>query len=112
MNNIERLQELRKIAISRGFPPLLDKQFYIATGVRLDNKSYIAYNSDSSLLFYPEWVEKLVGSDMVKSTFFDKNTLDYLEMPAFEYAMVEMIRIRANKGDAIGYLYDKVKHQE
>jgi len=89
MNNVARLDELRRIAIQRGFPKEIDRQFYLPVRTRVDGRSYIATNAEHAFLWNPEWVEKLVGD-------------------SYEEAMVEMARVRARRGDTVGWLYDKV----
>lgn len=110
MNNIERLKELRQTAVKHGFDVYVDKSFYIVEREReTSDRRFIAFNTDHSLLFEPDWVAALVGSEMVETTCIDKATLEPVKLPEFEYVMVELAHIRARKGDTIGYLYEYVK---
>lgn len=109
MNNVDKFAELRSLAIQRGFPRSQDIQFYVPVRTRMDDRSYIPANADHALLWEPEWVKSLTGSDSVDTPYFDPKTLEMVQMPMYESVMVEMARIRAKKGDTIGYLFDWVK---
>lgn len=112
MNNVDKLAELRRIAIARGFPKETDQQFYIPVRSRLDGRSYISNNSDQMLLFDPQWVESLVGDEPTKPGWVDGITLEEIELPKYKATMMYMVALRADRGDVIGFLYDMVKRAD
>lgn len=107
MNNVQRFEELRALAVDRGYPKEVNAQFYIPVRIRSDDRQYIPSNADHTLLFEPEWVKSLVGSEMVETGWLDQS-LEVVSMPLYKWLMVQMAMIRADKGDVIGFFHAEV----
>jgi len=107
MNNIDKFSELRELAVSNGFPKELDRQFFIPTRSRLDNRIYIPNNAEHALLFDPDWLRSLVGNEC--ESFITEEEGGEVAIPKFEEVMIRLARIRCSKGDTIGYLYEEAK---
>jgi len=104
MNNVHKFEELRRFSVERGFPKELNAQFYMPVRTRTDGRQYIASNADHALLWEPEWLKSLFGSEMVDTGWWDKE-LQPVEMEAYKAMMVRMAIVRADKGDVIGFLF-------
>ena len=107
MNNIDKLAELRETAIKNGFPKELNRQFFIPVRYRTDGRAYIPNNAENTLLFDPEWLRSLVGGDYESSITEEEG--GEVAIPKFEEIMIDLARIRCQKGDTIGFLYEEVK---
>lgn len=112
MNNVDKLQELRGIAMRHGYPKEHDRQFYIPIRTRVDGRSYIPGNGDHALLFEPEWLICLLGDSEIETNYIDREKLEPLKIPIYESMMIDLARIRARKGDTIGHLYAIIKRGE
>lgn len=110
MNNIDKFSELRETAVQNGFPKELNRQFFIPVRYRTDGRAYIPNNAENTLLFDPEWLRSLVGGDYESSiTEEEGGKGGEVAIPKFEEIMIDLARIRCQRGDTIGFLYEEVK---
>jgi hypothetical protein len=105
MDNVTKFQELRDTAKKFGFTN--DRFYFIPIRERADGRKYFPYDGEYSLLFNPSWVQCLVGNEMIDTGLFGQD-LEPVQYPAYKHYMIEMTKIRAEKGDAVSYLYEVV----
>lgn len=110
MNNVEKLNELRAIAVRRGFSQ--DRNFYVPVRQRNDGRAFMPGNGENALLFDSDWIRSLVGDGDRETEWIDGKTLETVMLPAHEAMMMELAQIQAKKGDTVGHLHNAVKKED
>ena len=104
MNNVQKFNELRRMAVERGFPKERDLAFYVPERTLNNGRQYFPNNADNALVFYGEWQKALFGTEPEETGWLNAE-LDPVAFPAYKASMLKCAEIQAGGGDVIGWLY-------